>query len=79
MLIIPAGALRIMQEAVVKAMHSIVDQNGQPVTIGTVEDARLNTAALTAVIIAAGNVVWPGDQQIDPPDRVRDRGPFGRF
>ena len=79
MLIAPTSVLRVLQEAIVKATHGLVNQDGEPMTLGTVNERQLAMAALNAISSAAGDVVWPGDRRIDPPKRVRDPGPFGEW
>ena len=78
MLIAPVATLRAVQEAIVRAAHGLVDQNGEPVTLGTIDERRLAMAALNAIQAAAGDVVWPGDRTIDLPRPVRPMGIFAR-
>lgn len=76
MLIIKESALRGLQEAIIAATHSIVDQDGHPVTLGTVESQRLDAAALVALVTATGEVVWPANKPIDLPKPHPTPGPF---
>lgn len=73
MLIAPVSTLRIVQEAIVRATHGLVDQNGEPVTMGTLDERRLAMAAVCAIQSAVGDYVWPADKQIDlPTPKPRD-------
>ena len=76
MLIAAPTTLLEIQNAIAMASHGLVDQNGQRVTIGTIDDRRLTMAAHIALQIAIGDVVWPADKQIEPPAPVRGSGPF---
>lgn len=76
MLIAPTSALRGVQEAIVRATHGLVDQNGEPVTLGTLDERRLAMAAVCAIQSAVGDYVWPGDKQIDLPRPVPQHGVF---
>lgn len=76
MLIAPPHVLRTVQEAIVKASHGLVNENGEPMLAGTLDEARLGLAALLAVQLAAGDVVWPGDKRIDLPRPVQQTGVF---
>lgn len=68
--------LSTLQAAIVAATHGITDAQGQRVMIGTIDDRRLATAALVAIQIALGDVVWPGDKKIVLPRRAEFAGPF---
>lgn len=76
MLIVNSAALRKVMEAIVAATHSIVDENGQKVTMSTIDSARLESAAIAAVITGAGQMVWPDNHPIDLPAPAQAPGPF---
>ena len=77
MLIIPEPAIHSLMVAIVETSHRIVDQDGQRVTHGTIDDLKLRMAALNAVNTALGDIVWPGDRKIQRPKPLQQLGPFG--
>lgn len=79
MLIVSTAALRNIQSAIVQATHGLVDQDQNPVMAGTLPSGALEIAALAALQVAMGQVVWPADKEIEPPRRVREAGPFSRW
>lgn len=77
MFVISAPALLQLQSAIVAATHGLTHPNGQRATINTINDRALKQAALLAIQIAAGEVIWPGDETltIDVPTQ-QQYGPF---
>lgn len=76
MMIVSQAAIHDLMVQIVNATHMIVDQDGQRVTQGTIDDRRLRMAALNAINTAIGEVVWPGDQRINRPKPQQAPGPF---
>jgi hypothetical protein len=76
MLIASEALLLMVQQALVEATHGITDTNGQRVVLGTIDDRRLEMAALTALQIAAGEPIWPGNRKIVIPARQINSGVF---
>jgi hypothetical protein len=76
MLIVPETILLDIQQALVNATHSIVNQDGEHVMTGTIDPRRLEMAALCAVQSAVGEVVWPSNKRIDWPRPRHSPGPF---
>ena len=76
MLILDESSLLRLQSAIVEATHSLVDQDGQRVTLGTIDDRRLSSAALAAMLITVGQVVWPANEPIHRPRPKQSPGPF---
>lgn len=64
MIVIPSLALRKVMNDIINATHALVDTAGNPVATGTIGDAQLRMAALTAIQTAIGDTVWPGDRKI---------------
>lgn len=77
MKIVPSTTLLMLQQAIVEGTHTIVDQDGMRVHIGTIDDQRLAMAALNAITAAVGDVVWPQNKKIDLPQPRAAAGPFG--
>ena len=67
MLVVRPGTLRSLMEAIVSASHDLTDQNGERVAISTIDERALRGAALSSLISAVGDIVWPGDRAIDMP------------
>lgn len=64
MYVISEPALRGLQSAIVAATHALTSPNGARAQISTINDRALKQAALIAVQIAAGEVIWPGDETL---------------
>jgi hypothetical protein len=77
MLVISAPALLQLQSAIVGSTHSLTKPDGSRALINTINDRALKQAALIAIQIAAGEVIWPGDETltIDVPAQ-QAYGPF---
>ncbi len=77
MLVISAPALLQLQSAIVQATHALTKPDGARALISTINDRALKHAALIAIQLAAGEVIWPGDETliIDMPQQ-QAYGPF---
>lgn len=77
MLVISAPALLQLQSAIVAASHGLTRPEGGRAMISTINDRALKQAALIAIQIASGEVIWPGDETltIDIPTQ-QQFGPF---
>ena len=86
MLVIRDSAFRALQNAIVEATHSLTDEIGVRRSLSTIDGGQLRSAAMVALMIAAGGeVVWPGGEklrlrqpqpmpsvvEISPPDGLR--------
>jgi len=76
MIVIPSMVLKMLMTNIIEATHSLSNESGAKSTQGTIEEKTLRMAALTAVQIATGHPVWPGDQTIVIPDGPRQQGIF---
>lgn len=72
MLVISASDLSGLIGEIAQRARSISDHNGDPVVLPTMSDVSLRAAALTALMTATGQVVWPGDQALDLQRKERD-------
>lgn len=59
--------LRNVEHAIAQATHSFTDTTGDRLTVSTIDSKTLTTAALMALQIATGMVVWPADQTLKIP------------
>lgn len=77
MFVISAPALLQLQSAIVAATHGLTHPDGKRAQISTINDRTLKQAALIAIQIASGEVIWPGDETltIDVPSQ-QQFGPF---
>jgi hypothetical protein len=77
MFVVSAPALLNLQSAIVAATHGLTKPNGDRAMISTINDRALKQAALIAIQIASGEVIWPGDETltIDVPTQ-QQYGPF---
>ena len=77
MLVISASMLLQLQSAIVGATHGLTKADGTRAMINTINDKALKQAALIAVQIASGEVIWPGDETLvlDIPQQ-QQYGPF---
>lgn len=64
MIVVPATTLRHLMTQIVEAAHGLSDENGEPHILSTLDASQLRVAALTALVIATGQMIWPGDQTI---------------
>lgn len=64
MLVLPAVAIRTLQQQMIDAMHSLTDTAGERQVQPTVGQAQLDMAALVAMQILTGQTVWPGDKPL---------------
>ena len=76
MFIISETALLDLQASIVNVTHGLVNERGDRMSVGTIEERRLAMAALAAIQIAVGQPVWPGNEPIRIPARARLPGPF---
>lgn len=67
MLIATEAIQRRLQAAITNCAVELVDVNGDPVVLNTIDELRLRTAAMVALQIAAGETVWPANQKIPRP------------
>ena len=77
MLVISAPALLQLQSAIVAATHGLTSPDGKRASINTINDRTMRQAALLAIQICAGEVIWPGDETLvlDIPTQ-QQYGPF---
>jgi len=77
MFVISAPALLQLQSAIVAATHGMTTPSGTRAQLSTINDRALKQAALIAIQIASGEVIWPGDETltIDVPQQ-QHIGPF---
>lgn len=76
MLVIEKTALLMLQSAIVTAARSLRQTNGESALISTINDRALRQAALIAVQLTAGEVIWPGDEKLIIHQARRVEGPF---
>lgn len=76
MLIVSETVLLDIQQALVQASHGLVNERGERQTMGTIDDRRLEMAALTALMATVGEPVWPSNRKIVLPSRSRMPSPF---
>lgn len=76
MIVIPGIVLKTLMQSIVESTHSLSDEGGASAIQGTIDEKALRMAAITAVQIATGQAVWPGDQTIQIPDQPRQHGIF---
>ena len=76
MIVIPSMVLKMLMTNIIEATHSLSIESGAKFTQGTIEEKTLRMAALTAVQIATGQPVWPGDQTIVIKEGPRQHGVF---
>ena len=67
MLVAKPAALRDLMQSIVNATHGLTDVVGEKQMISTIDERTLRAAALTALFIATGGVVWPGDEPLRIP------------
>lgn len=76
MLIVSKFVLNDIAAKLVESTHGLVNERGDRQVQGTIDDRRLEMAALTALQIAVGEPVWPDDRAINLPRRRSLPGPF---
>lgn len=76
MLIVSETALLDLQSVLVSLTHGLVNERGDRPTMGTIDHARLELAALTALQITVGEPIWPANRKIKLPRRSVAFGPF---
>ncbi len=64
MIVLTEYALKQLMTAIVNASHGLVDETGEAVISNTIGEPQLRMAALTSIMIATGNSIWPGDRPI---------------
>ncbi len=64
MIIVPKIALQDLMTHIVQSTHELCDETGEPRVMGTIEEKNLRIAAITALQIATGETIWPGDKII---------------
>ncbi len=71
MLVLSAPALSRLQSAIVEATHGLVTIHGARASISTIDPKTLRMAAIMAAQMAAGEMVFPGDEtlEIDTPQQ----------
>ena len=65
MIIVGEGDLRAIEEAIVNAAISGRDHHGYRVRLGTLDPGQLRAAALAALSVATGTVIWPEEVRIE--------------
>jgi hypothetical protein len=77
MITIPSIVLKMLMTNIIEAIHSLTDgETNARATVGTIEEKTLRMAAITAVQIAVGDVVWPSDKTIVFKEGPRQHGVF---
>lgn len=76
MIVIPEFILTNLMGQIAQAKHELVDQDGASVMLGTIEAKQLRAAALVAIQVAVGDIVWPGDRKISRPRPKVSQGIF---
>lgn len=73
LVVCPLASLRSVETAIAAASHGLTDTNGDKITTSTIDPQALKTAALLALQIATGHVMWPGDEplRIKKPRQVQ--------
>lgn len=75
--VMPKSVLNEMIKHIAECSHMMTDMaTGERVRFGTLSEQSLRTAALTAMTIATGDPVWPGDRVIEIPDQPKQVGQF---
>lgn len=64
LLVVSEVGLRGLEGAIVLAAHAVSDTAGAAVILNTIDATALRSAALAALLIATGKVVWPGDERL---------------
>lgn len=75
MLIAASSVLTALEQDIASRARDVTDHNGKPVILPTISPAQLRSAAITALFIATGQVIWPADQKLDLR-RERSSGPL---
>lgn len=76
MIVVPEMTLRLLMQHLVEATHGLGDHRGNVHRVGTIGAAELRMAALTALNIVTGEVVWPDDQKVKVPAPSINTGIF---
>jgi hypothetical protein len=75
-IVISPIVLKMLMSNIVEATHSLTDDQGARVMIGTIDEKTLRMAAISAIQDAVREVVWPGDRAIVFKDGPRQQGIF---
>jgi len=65
MLIISGSSLNGLVTEIASRLREIHDHNGEPVILPTIPPDQIRAAALSALFVGAGQVIWPGDVPIN--------------
>lgn len=65
MLVVSTPTLNTLIQDIASRAREITDHNGGTVILPTINEDALRSAALAALFIATGEVIWPADQKID--------------
>lgn len=76
MIVIPTLTLKQLMTDIVGATHGLGDDAGEQHICATISEPMLRMAAITAIQIATGESVWPGDRTITIKRRKIDHGVF---
>lgn len=76
MLVISESDLNGLVTEIATRARSLIDHNGRQVVVPTITDRQLRAAALSAMFIATGEVVWPADKPLDLAVENVPRGPL---
>lgn len=74
--VMPKSVMNMLIKSVAEASHMLIDEMGVPKRFGTLGEKELRTAVLTALTIATGEPVWPGDREFVIPNVERKVGIF---
>lgn len=75
MIALTPAALTGLMTHIVNTAHGCTDSAGEPLRLGTMSESQLRTAAITALMIATGEVVYPTD--LGPIKTRAPRAPVG--
>ena len=64
MIVLPPIVMKALMMNIVEATHGLSDHLGAQAIMETIPEPQLRMAAITAIQIATGKAIWPGDQVI---------------
>lgn len=76
MLVISAADMTGLVSDIATRARAITDHNGSKALFSTMDEQNLRTAALTALMIATGEIVWPADKPLNIQRNQRPTGPL---
>ena len=64
MIVVPTMTMRNLMTSIVEASHGLCDELGNMHVCATISESQLRMAALVALNIATGEVIWPQDRKV---------------